>query len=203
MADDEPLDDLRAIAMAGGTAAARVVETLAREARELRQREQDRLAADQAARALHLAQQYGRSPDPTGLELQRNEQRRNDLDRARDWARQENPDRLAAYEQERSYADTPDGRDSAERSLVRSWQGATQPVRDVPDENARWDSHNANRDAREDAMAGVSQEAREARAVADRMNGTDPGGAAASVPASPQASAAPAKVAVRGAVNGR
>jgi len=51
MADDEPLDDLRAVAMAGGAAAARIVETLAREAREARQRDQDRQAAMQAQQA--------------------------------------------------------------------------------------------------------------------------------------------------------
>lgn len=61
MPDDEPLDDARAVAMAGGAAAARVVETLAREAREGALRQQDRQAVQQAqqARALATGRHYG------------------------------------------------------------------------------------------------------------------------------------------------
>jgi len=178
MPDDEPLDDLRAVAMAGGTAAARVVETLARELRESRQREQDRQAAQQAAQARQLAQQYAEQ-QPSRRQTDRVQtgpqtRQPDELTQAEAWAKRENPERLAAHQLDRDYADTADGRDSAKRDLVPSWQDATVPP-----------------------------EAREARAVADRMNGTDPAGAAASASTAQVSKATPTKVARRERANGR
>lgn len=105
MADDEPLDDARQVAMAAAAAAARVVETVAREAR------------DQAA------------------------QHRATLERAQDQRR-------------------------AQQVLA-----GLSTVYDSPDQRQTRDQ------ARE--AAGVPVDARQVRATADLMNGTDPGNAAA------------------------
>jgi hypothetical protein len=130
MADDEPLDDARAVATAAAAAAARVVETVAREAR------------DQAA------------------------QHRAVVERAQDQARAQQA--LAGLT-----GTTTDGRPKA------GYDSATERV---------------ERDQTREA-AGVTADARQVRATADLMNGTDPNQAATGQPATTPA--APPKQPVR------
>lgn len=167
MAEDEPLDDARQVAIAAAAAAARVVETMAREARDQAAQHRatlERAHDQQRARQTlaSLGQRYENSP-----EQQSTSQRHDaDLAAAETWA---TPDRLAAHGADSTGCDSPEGRRSVDQQLISEWKAATKPYDSA-------DRHTAADQVRE--AAGVPAEARQARATADLMNGTDPAKAA-------------------------
>ena len=152
MADDEPLDDLRAVAMAGGTAAARIVETLAREARETRQRDQDRQAALQAEQAQTLVARHAAGGLPSwqpGLAARQEETTERVRHVAGPAAAQAPPGPVGPADRDRSEA--VDRREAVD--LQKRYGMDRQPG-----------------------------EARDARRLADGMNGADPALAARQAP---------------------
>ena len=177
MADDEPLDDARQVAVAAAAAAARVVETVAREARD--QVVQHRATLERAhdqERAQDALAGLGVRLDPAQAGRQRGQQLRlDDLRAAEKWA---NPDRLQDY----LGSDSAEGRRGADHRLVAEWKAATKPYDSV-------DRRQAADMVRE--AAGVPAEARQVRATADLMNGSDPTKAAAQTPPAPAAGRTP------------
>lgn len=174
MPDDEPLDDARQVAMATAAAAARVIETIAREARDQAAQHRATLekAQDQQRAREALSGLNARYDRPADVLQQEAQQQQRDLDRAREWAARENPERLAAYQLDRDYLDTSSGRDSSEPGLIHEWKAATAPY----DSADRRQAADAVREA-----AGISAEARQARAASDLMNSTQPGQPASSL----------------------
>ena len=180
MADDEPLDDLRAVAMTAGAAVARVVETVARAAQQQTEAAQraheDAVRRQQAQAAVEGLQPGESSTRPGGMSAtvtreQQRQREQSELDTAREWARDSAPDVLGRYEMDYGYYDTAGGRDAAQRGLIREWEQATgEPAATA---GASWDDTRGERDAAM-AKAGVPEEARQARTTSDLLNGTDP-----------------------------
>ena len=98
MPDDEPLDDARQVAMATAAAAARVVETIAREARD--QAAQHRATLERAQdqqRAQETLDRLGSRYEDPAAQQQRDERQQRravELAQAEAWA---SPERLKAY----------------------------------------------------------------------------------------------------------
>jgi hypothetical protein len=136
--DDEPLDDIRAVAMTAGAAVARVVELAVRNAQDRardRQRQLERVQNDLARQGYRAggvapagAGRPAGEPVPqrraTPAELQR-EQLRAELSRAEAWARANDPQRLREHQHEHMGSDSADGWDRANRRLVDDWKKAT------------------------------------------------------------------------------
>ncbi len=165
MPEDEPLDDVRQVAMAAAAAAARVIETMAREARD--QASQHRVTLersyDQQRAQQTLAGLGVRLDAPHVGERQREQQQRlDDLRAAQKWA---SPERLEAHHQAGEGCDSTRGPDDVDRNLVNEWKAAIKPY-DSPERRTAVDQ------VRE--AAGVPAEARQVRATADLMNCTDP-----------------------------
>lgn len=198
--NDEPLDDLRAVAMTAGAAAARVVETVIREQQNRRAQDQRDAERGQSAAAggispyQPVAQNNFTDGKDGGFEVaeDRRAAERADLQQAEQWA---TPERRQAYEHEVRGSDHVDDTQRAQDRLVGEWQTATGQVEDRPvGERAAADQlladiggatpsdYDAQRPERDRAMhaAGVPTEARQARTTADLLNGTDPAAAAAS-----------------------
>ena len=185
MADDEPLDDARAVAMTVGAAAARVVETLAREGQH---------AVAQHRALLERAQNQQRARlAPLGLGNSLDGRSRLDavtaataqlevaeLRQAQQWA---SPERLESHHYDREGCDSIEGRRSVDRNLIQEWKAATTPYDSA-------DRRRAADGVRE--AAGVPAEVRQTRATADLMNGTDPAQAAAKGQTTVKAQMAPA-----------
>jgi hypothetical protein len=167
MPDDEPLDDARQVAMATAAAAARVVETIAREARD--QAAQHRAALERVQdqqRARETLDRLGsRYEDPAAQQQREERQQRRavELAQAEAWA---SPERLEAYHFDQEGCDSSAGKQGVRDGLIRDWKAATGPY-DSPD---RREAADAVREA-----VGVSAEARQTRAASDLMNSTQPG----------------------------
>lgn len=176
MAEDEPLDDARQVAMATAAAAARVVETVAREARDQAAQHRTTLerSHDQQRAQDTLAGLGVRLDAPHVGERQREQQQRlDDLRAAEKWA---TPDRLQDYRRDVRGSDSAEGRQGADHRLVAEWKAGTKPYDSA-------DRRQAADQVRE--AAGVPVEARQVRATADLMNGTDPTKAAAQTQPAP------------------
>lgn len=192
MPDDEPLDDVRGVATAAAAAAARVAETVAREASDHRARQQATLdrAQDQRRAQQALAQVGSRYEGTTRNQPVTAPRGPSELEQAQKWA---SPERLQAHYYDREGCDSTQGKQSVDAGLVREWKAATAPY-DSPDRRAAAD--------RVREAAGVPAEARQVRATADLMNGTDPRTAAQGRPAKTTAKP-PAPVVTREAARGR
>lgn len=181
MPDDEPLDDARAVGMAGAAAVAKVVETAARAAANHRDRQPSHL--DQAT-----------------------ERRLDELTAAERWAASQNPDRLHHYYAERDGALSGarvdiDRLTSAESSLVEDWRRANGPrdnprdskTRDAAETGAQGYDSAERRTGSDSAMkaAGVADEPRKARVTSDLLNAADPRTAAGAGKSTRAAAAAP------------
>jgi hypothetical protein len=131
MADDEPLDDARAVAMTTGAATARVVETLAREGqhaaaqrRAMLERAQDQQRAQQVLAGLDRAMRSS----PPGYDSPEQRQARDTDRRAADVP--------VVARQARATADLMNGRDPAQaaaegtRTKVRPARTAAVPHKD-------------------------------------------------------------------------
>jgi len=203
MADDEPLDDLRAVAMAGGTAAARIVETLAREAREVRQRDQDRQAALQAQQAQVLVARHTASGLPSwqpGLAARQEQAAERDRRGAQptqeqglagpagpaDHDRREAATAPAEAQRDDHAEQTESGRNQGPREqhqATTAGAGASPAVGRAyaqlnPKDREAADALIADMQKRYGTDLQPSGEARDARRVADGMNGADPARAA-------------------------
>ena len=166
MADDEPLDDARAVGTAAAAAAARVVETVAREARDHAAQHRATLERQQdQQRAQDTLAQLGHRAAPEMIQAVRTGP--TELEQAEAWAGSE---RLQQQWSDREGCDSAEGRASVDMALVREWKAATAPY----DSRDRREAADGVR-----AAAGVPADARQVRATADLMNGTSPTRAAA------------------------
>lgn len=191
MPDDEPLDDARGVATAAAAATARVVETVVREASDYRARQQATLErAQDQQRAQQALTQLGSRYEGTTREPVAAQRGPSELEQAQKWA---SPERLQAHHYDREGCDSTQGKQSVDAGLVREWKAATAPY-DSPERRSAADG------VRE--AAGVPAEARQVRATADLMNGTDPRTAAQGRPAKTTAKP-PAPVVTREAARGR
>lgn len=190
--NDEPIDDLRAVGMTAGAAAARIAETVIRDQQNRAvQRHQDRAvvtrppARDQAAAERRYQEQVAKLESRLGPDVKRDELgpdvERNELEQARQWA---TPERRTAYDHEVMGSDSIDGRQQADHQLLREWKAATaehSPLDDVPLLDRKDSHYDADRPARDNAMRehGVPDDVRHAFTTADKLNGTNPQLAAA------------------------
>ena len=115
--EDEPLDDARAAAMTAGATAARVTEIVARDLQARAQQRQD------AARRQGEAAVSGLQPERfDSAAAARAQAQRTELEQARQWA---TPEILEDYRRQRDAAESREGRESVDRSLISEWKAAT------------------------------------------------------------------------------